>query len=58
MSYDPGYQERSCQNCKHRNYDSWTDEIWCSHEPPPDGLCERLVVPNPNGRCEYFDVME
>jgi hypothetical protein len=54
MSFESGYREDSCQNCKFRNYDSWHDESWCDHKPEPEGLCERRVISNVNGRCEYF----
>ena len=43
-----------CGICIHRHYDSWHNESWCNHEPPPEGLCPRLLV-NIYDKCEYFD---
>ncbi len=52
--YDEQYQKECCANCKYRQYDTFYDEMWCGHQPPPEGLMERKLV-GINGICEYFE---
>ena len=54
MGYSSPYREESCQNCEYAEYDSFHDEIWCSHDPQPNNLGSSCLV-NRNGHCEYFE---
>jgi|LGVE01.1.fsa_nt_gb hypothetical protein len=47
------HPEVGCGKCCYMRYDSFHDERWCDHDPPPEGLCSRLVV-FPYHKCEYF----
>lgn len=54
MSYfEPCYLQ-PCMYCKHNEYDSWHDETWCGHKPPPEGLPERLQN-DKWGSCEHYE---
>lgn len=52
--YSEPCEERPCSACKYCHYDSFHDELWCSHEPPPDGLGSNLLIDN-WGTCEYWE---
>lgn len=52
--YDEPCRDRPCMNCKYMTYDSFHDETWCDHKPPPDGLGARLLV-DKWGSCEFWE---
>lgn len=58
MSTDAIYSEvtpRECRaNCQHRGYDSFHDEMYCRHKPPPDNLGPRLLI-DPDCWCEFCE---
>mgnify|MGYP006888280477 CR=1 FL=1 len=52
------YQEPSsyqpCHECKFHRYDSFHNEQWCDHDPPPLGLPPRLLI-GEWGHCNYWE---
>lgn len=52
--YNVPCEEEPCMFCKFREYDSFHDELWCGHKPPPDGLNGRLLI-DKWGTCEWWE---
>lgn len=52
--YSEPSSERPCSLCKFRQYDSWHNESWCQHTPPPLGIGERLLI-DTWGTCEHWE---
>ena len=52
--YDDPCTDKPCIRCVYREYDTFHDELWCTHKPPPDYLPNRLIV-NREGTCEYWE---
>jgi len=55
IDYSEPMEHTPCHKCEYRNYDTWHDETWCGHHPPPSGLGERLIVDKWGG-CAYWKV--
>lgn len=46
--------KKRCSICRFVRYDSYDNQLWCSHEPSPEGLGYIKQVDH-NGICEYFE---
>ena len=53
--------DKPCCDCEYRRYDSFHNELWCDHDPKPEGLNGRRLI-DCQGTCEYwtkvYDVFE
>ena len=49
--------EQPCSQCKFKRYDSFHNELWCNHDPPPDGLGSQVIIGR-WGHCEYWETDE
>ena len=52
-TYDEPDANEPCMYCQFREYDSFHDEKWCGHKPPPEGLPPRLLIDR-WGHCAYW----
>lgn len=52
--YTEPHEDEPCTQCKWRNYDSWHNEMWCSHNPPPYNIGYRLII-DKWGHCDYWE---
>jgi hypothetical protein len=54
IEYETNNQEKSCSECIFRNFDTFHDEIWCSHNPLPEYVWNRSTIES-NGVCGYWE---
>jgi len=47
-------EDKPCLRCKHRRHDTCLSELWCNHDPAPNGIYYRRVI-GEWGTCEYWE---
>lgn len=52
--YEEPSSHQPCSQCKFHRYDSFHNEQWCGHDPPPIGLRSRLLI-GEWGHCDYWE---
>jgi len=52
--YNEPYETKPCSNCEYREYDSFHDELYCTHKPLPEGLLNNRGIIDRWGTCEYW----
>jgi hypothetical protein len=52
--YDEPNADKPCSRCTYRMHDTFLSELWCSHDPPPNGLNDRLII-GVWGSCDYWE---
>ncbi len=51
--YDEPDKDKPCMNCEFTRYDSFHDEKYCDHDPPPEDLNSRCII-GTWGTCGYW----
>lgn len=52
--YYAPYAEHPCRECKWREYDTYHNEKFCIHKPPPKGLGKNCPIDS-QGTCGYWE---
>lgn len=52
--YEEPSSYQPCSECVFHRYDSFHNEQWCDHDPPPLGLRARLII-GEWGHCDYWE---